>query len=900
MGTTILKTLYGRCNVNSSPKYLITIIDGPSPGKKIEISKPIAIIGRDAGADINIPSPMVSRWHARITHQEFGFLIEDLGSSNGTSVGGQVIQSPTPIFPGNEITLGQAIRLVFEVPVAVGFYGGGEIPANIDQTMMDAHVVTDHEGETIPELRVSVAGGEEKSYSLTSPMITIGRAPENDIVIPSQAISRRHATLERVAGSYQISVSPEATNPLLIDGRPVTSPVSLVHNQRMRVGGQDPGLMVSMVFLHPSASSAAQPARSISLGSKEKITFGRDVVNDVVLDEPNVSRFHAQIERVGQRFRLKDLRSANGTYVNNQQVDEEIWLNPNDTVRIASYRFVVGQDQLAQFDDSGGFRVEAVGLNKWVRKNLNILQNISLIFEPKEFVVVVGQSGGGKSTLVDALAGYRPATHGEVTVNGINIYKNFDAIRTNIGFVPQKDIIHMGLTVFEALDYSARLRMPADTSKSERHKRVLEVLDDLDLAHRKDVKITGLSGGQQKRVSIGVELLTKPDLFFLDEPTSGLDPGTETALMQLMRRLADQGRTIVLITHATKNVMMADKVIFLARGGYLAWFGPPDEALEYFDQFRTEQERRSNRMEFDQIYGILDDPNKGDAATWAQRFQEHPAYQNYIINQLASEQQVMATGIMQAPSTLDRIQTRIERRMSGIHQFMVLSSRNVRILIRDRSSLILMLLAAPLIGMLDVLLASSMGADLYDYNTGDMANVTTTLFLLTIYSLMVGGMSQMREFVKERDIYQRERLVNLKILPYVFSKVWIALVLAFYQATMYVAIRYLTFDMPGGTLEFGLIFGSLVLTTFAGMMMGLMVSSFAPNSNSAPLLIILMIIPQIVLSGAIAPVPPSISAVATTRWAFQAYMGITGVGSDVIADACWDLPEELRELDEHG
>src|SRR3972149_644126 len=132
--------------------------------------------------------------------------------------------------------------------------------------------------------------------------------------------------------------------------------------------------------------------------------------------------------------------------------------------------------------------------------------------------------------------------------------------------------------------------MPADTSKEERHQRVMQVLEDLALAHRKEVQISGLRGGQQKRVSIGVELLTKPGLFFLDEPTSGLDPGTETELMQPMRRLAHQGRTIVLITHATKNVMLADGVVFLARGGYLAWFGPPNEAVAYFDQFRSERE----------------------------------------------------------------------------------------------------------------------------------------------------------------------------------------------------------------------------------------------------------------------------------------------------------------------
>ena len=231
-------------------------------------------------------------------------------------------------------------------------------------------------------------------------------------------------------------------------------------------------------------------------------------------------------------------------------------------------------------------------------------------------------------------------------MNGIDVYRNFDAVRNDIGYVPQKDIIHMELTVYQALNFAAELRMPKDTSKAERHKRIMEVLNDLDLTHRKDVQISGLSGGQQKRVSIGVELLTRPGLFFLDEPTSGLDPGTETAFMHLMRRLADQGRTIVMVTHATKNVMLADKVVFLARGGYVAWFGPPDEALTYFDQYRSEQDQRARAMEFDQIYAILDDPSKGKGKEWGDRFMASYAFAKYIVEPLQSSQ--LQAGVAQA------------------------------------------------------------------------------------------------------------------------------------------------------------------------------------------------------------------------------------------------------------
>ena len=207
-----------------------------------------------------------------------------------------------------------------------------------------------------------------------------------------------------------------------------------------------------------------------------------------------------------------------------------------------------------------------------------------------------------------------------------------------------------------------------------------------------------------------------------------------------------------------------------------------------------------------------------------------------------------------------------------------------------------MLLVAPLVGLLDVLLASIMGRDPFNFVEGDMPSVIITLFLLTIYGVTVGALSQMREITKEKEIYKRERLVNLKIVPYILSKVWVALLLALYQAATYVIIHYLAFDMPGGTLEFGIIYISLALATMAGMMLGLFASTVAPNSNAAPLMVILLILPQIVLGGALVPLPEAISAPMSTRWAFQALMGTVGVGSDVAADACWTLGLEEQAL----
>lgn len=886
------------------PAKIVVTVEGTTP-HTYDLEQSRITIGRSPDNDIVIQSQVMSRQHAVLERVGNEFVFVQLPSAtNPFWFEGKPISGRFQLSHLNELQIQSTIpnssvtmQYQASIPDAATAYAAEPVShqpvqGSMGGTMLDIDYEDIGPSQTRPpELIITVAGQSEVSHTLNKPRITIGRAEDNDIVIQSPIVSRYHGHLELLDRRYELIVDPKATNRLLHEGRSFETR-RLHHNDIIRIDSTLPGQMVTMTYRSPAEEVATVDFRTISFGEKNVLTFGRDPSNDILIEVPTVSQYHAQVERIGQRYRVKDLNSSNGTFVNDQRIDQDVWLTTGDSIRIGPYRFVAGIETFSQFDETGGLKVDALGLNKWVRKDLNILKNISVSFKPREFVVVVGQSGGGKSTLLDAIAGYRPASHGRVSVNGIDIYKNFDAIRNEIGYVPQKDIIHMELTIYQALNYAAQLRMPRDTTKDERHKRIMEVLEDLDLAHRKDVQISGLSGGQQKRVSIGVELLTKPGLFFLDEPTSGLDPGTETSFMHLMRRLADQGRTIILVTHATKNVMLADKVVFLSRGGYLSWFGPPDEALRYFDQYRSERERRTSPMEFDQIYAILDEPHRGSPEQWFERFQSQPAFNEYVVKPLQGQQK---------PSTPDQVKKQLAptpsrgAKVSGLRQFLILSARNIKILIRDRSSLILMLAAAPLVAMLDLIIAPLMGSTPYDVQTGVPKNGAITLFLMTIYCLLVAGLSQMREFVKEADIYKRERLVNLKVFPYVASKVWVAALLSIYHAISYAVIHYIAFDMPGSALEFGLIYITLVLAAMAGMVCGLLASALAPAASSAPMIMILLIIPQIVLSGVLAPVPGYASAPASTRWAFEGFIGIIGMGSDIAADPCWQLDEEVRD-----
>jgi hypothetical protein len=225
-------------------------------------------------------------------------------------------------------------------------------------------------------------------------------------------------------------------------------------------------------------------------------------------------------------------------------------------------------------------------------------------------------------------------------------------------------------------------------------------------------------------------------------------------------------------------------------------------------------------MEFDQIYAILDDSSKGKAKDWAERYVQNPAYQRYVVEPLQPVRtQVSKSAKEKQGAKMPRAKGR--PRVSGFRQFIILSARNLKILSRDRTSLILMLLVPVLVASLDFFLAPAMGKDMFDFKSGDATNASVTLFLLAINCMLVGGFSQMREFVKEADVYKRERLVNLKILPYVASKVWVALILSFYGALAFLIIRFAAFNIPATPTVIALYYISLVLAVFAGSMSGL-------------------------------------------------------------------------------
>ena len=774
-----------------------------------------------------------------------------------------------------------------------------------------------------------------QSLPLVEGEVVLGRTPDCQLLLDDREVSRRHVRLDYYSDQFWllelgstngtqlegVPLAPRRRYPLHIGQTFQVGPFSLYLSElgkaqgKIGVGAPAPRQVAitpgtpameageqasvkTMSIREEEILQAQAPGvlYSLELSKYERITFGRSQDNHVVLNHPLVSRYHAAIERVGGRYMLHDLRSTNGVFLNGKRLATPTWLREQDEIRIGPYVFGLSGFNLRQQAETG-LLLQVNGLKQFVSKQINLLQDIHLVIQPFEFVAIVGMSGSGKTTLMNAISGYRPASDGQVLVNQSDLYNNYDLFRNDIGYVPQKDIVHTELTPESALEYVARLRMPPDTTPAERASVVTEVLDNLGLKERRSVPISRLSGGQLKRVSIGVELITKPRLFFLDEPTSGLDPGTEYGMMKLLRRLADQGRSVILVTHATKNVMLCDKVVFLATGGHLAYYGPPDEALQYFDKFRTDRERKEKEMEFDDIYRILSDDERGTPISWDRRYRNSPAYQGYA--RAAGIGKGSQPQAAPAPAQKGRVAAPArgkQRRISPFRQFLIFSSRNLKILTQDKVSLGLMLALAPLLGLMEFI----WGPDLFDPVAGDATKIITMWFMMALICVLVGALSSVREIVKEADIYQRERAVNLKIFPYVLSKVWVGVVLGLYQAAMllFFKVIFVHPELPGAGAYLQL-YITIFLGTVCGYLIGLAISAGAPNQNAAMLLIIVVLVPQFLFAGALLPLDlipggEQISLIMPTRWVFESFIRINGLGESLVEDPCWDMDKAER------
>ncbi|MFI6439741.1 FHA domain-containing protein [Streptomyces sp. NPDC050759] len=784
----------------------------------LDPSRPYSL-GRDPQGDIVFDDARVSWRHATISWSGRGWVIEDHSSTNGTFVQGQRIHQ-TEIGPGAAVHLGNAS----------------------DGPLLSLSGTAAPVAEPQPRQQPYVAQSANPGWAQQTPQQTPQQAP--------QQTPHQHPQQASQSGWPQ--------------PQPQQQPQPYSHQPHKIPQQQGPG---------PGAGAGAPPV----YGDRSPTTFhqftigrimriGRALENDLVVSDLQVSRHHAEFHSTPDgRMEIRDLGSHNGTYVNGQPIPKggSTMLGPSDIVGVGHSTFRIVGDRLEEFVDTGEVTFSARHLTVTVDGGKQILKDVSFGVPEKSLIAVIGPSGSGKSTLLKALTGYRPANQGDVLYDNRNLYKQFAELRQRIGLVPQDDILHKELTVRKALKYAAKLRFPADTTGAEREARIDEVLRELKLDVHKEKKVTSLSGGQRKRVSVALELLTKPSLIFLDEPTSGLDPGMDRDVMQLLRGLADDGRTVLVVTHSVAELALCDKLLVMAPGGAVAYFGPPEEALNFFgyDTWADVFSAFENYRDYD----------------WAGRWKGSQHYQMYAADIDAVAPQSVQTPPMQGMKP--------PKPQGWMGQFGTLVRRYVSVIASDKGFLALTVILPLVLGAVSLLI--DFGDPLLpkpiDPRTKlpePNSTATTVLLILAVGACFAGAANSVRELIKERVIYERERATGLSRSAYLMSKVFVLGVITILQGLLVGVIGFASRGLP----KEGLVLGSATLAElclpimglgFTSMMFGLIISALVKTSEKTMPLLVMFAIIQVVFTGCLFTLHGTIgvnelSYLMPSRWAVAA------------------------------
>ncbi|MFF4953814.1 FHA domain-containing protein [Streptomyces chattanoogensis] len=785
-------------------------------------------VGRDPQGDMVLDDARVSWRHATVRWAGRSWIIEDQGSTNGTYVQGQRIHQ-TEIGPGSVVHLGNAtsgprISLSAAAPAAGAV---GAQPSAAQQQGWQAPPAHQAPGHQAPAQQQPAPQGWQAPP----------QAQQQPYIPPQQA------------------APPQQPGPQQRPAQNAGGPAPQAHGDR-------------------------SPTTFHRLDQGRVMRIGRALENELVVSDLQVSRHHAEFRATPDgRFEIHDLGSHNGTYINGQPVPKsgKAPVGPNDIIGVGHSTFRLVGDRLEEFVDTGEVSFSARHLTVTVDGGKQILKDVSFGVPEKSLIAVIGPSGSGKSTLLKALTGYRPANQGDVLYDNRNLYKEFAALRQRIGLVPQDDILHKELTVQKALRYAAKLRFPGDTAEAEREARIDEVLHELKLHVHKEKKVTSLSGGQRKRVSVALELLTKPSLIFLDEPTSGLDPGMDRDVMQLLRGLADDGRTVLVVTHSVAELGICDKLLVMAPGGGVAYFGPPEEALNFF-QYDT----------WADVFSAFENYRDYD---WMGRWRGSPHYQLYAADIDAVAPQSVN---VQAPPA------RMQKSQSWGSQLWTLMRRYVSVLASDRGFLGLMLILPAVLGVVSMLIPSDYGLGYGPFQKHRTnRDASTIMLILAVGMCFSGAANSVRELIKERVIYERERATGLSRSAYLMSKIIVLGVVTAVQGALIAAIGFSTRNMPSEGLiiphtpaiELAV---AIIALGFTSMMFGLIISALVKTAEKTMPLLVMFAIVQVVFTGVLFQLfdTPGVAQVAwlmPSRWAVAA-MGAT-------ADMNTLLPWELGNPD---
>lgn len=744
-------------------------------------------------------------------------------------------------------------------------------------------------------------------------VFVIGRFVDCDLIIDDETVSGRHLAIFERDDGY-LAVDCGSTNgTFLEDSEYSIQSFPLESGKTIYLG--DFELRSDEILAGLKASKDIQDIQGIEIElTGERISIGRALESDVHLPNANVSRFHAELIHEGSKFRLIDLGSTNGTLVNGQLVTNKGRLvGANDEISIGPYTFdlqvISPEKSVLSSRASQGFSIEAESISRVVGEGIRILDDISLTINPGEMVGLMGLSGAGKTTLLKVLNGNDPPSSGATYINGLDLLENFWFFRSMIGYVPQDDIVHPELTVGEALRFYADLRLPPDTEESELSQRIEQTLDKLGLSGTEGTLIgspdtaKGISGGQRKRVNLAMELLSDPQIIFLDEPTSGLSAVDTRMVMELLRRLAGEGKTIIITIHqpSLQNYKLLDTVIILSFGK-LAYYGPcHPESILFFNNGLTNDELLSNPD--NALIGLHQaeiDRGEYELDARSQRNEKGVYWQQkYLASDFASQY------VRQRKGSHELSDHAKAETSSYARQFVVLAHRFSVIKLKDRANTLILLAQAPLIGFMTGILFSE---EAYLGSAEALPGMATMMFVLAISAIWFGNVNSCREIVAEKAILHRESKVGVGVVPYVYSKFIVLGALCFLQTILLLgSVKVASGYSLGFGASFWSLFAIVFVTAMIGLSIGLVVSAIAKSQSQALALIPIVLLPMIIFGGGMMsvkqmadnenPFSYTFSMIMPTRWAVEEMVHVYE-GRNPVEDRCESIME--RDFDNSG
>jgi ABC transport system ATP-binding/permease protein len=793
------------------------------------------VVGRDLRADVRVAHPLISRTHLIVRFDQGRWIAIDNRSLNGLYVNNRRVPV-VDIQDGLRVNIGNpdGPAVTFEVGRHQGSAGRPPLTTSIPivnspggpsgRRLPQGQPQTGAQWPGEPQQRPS-ASFRQPSHPSSGPMLSHPSAPQPRYPTSGQSVGPP----SRPQQTPHIYRAP----PMKVLPAPETG----------RIGGDSTNIATSMMKM-------LRPGRSAVESMPGAIKIGRANDNDIVIPEVLASRHHATLIPTPNGTEIHDNRSINGTFVNGARVDVAL-LRDGDVVTIGNIDLVFAGGTLARRDETatatrtGGLDVR--GVTWTIENNKTLLDDISLGAVPGTLTAVIGPSGAGKSVFARLVAGYTHPTTGTVAFEGHNVHAEYASLRSRIGMVPQDDVVHAQLTVHQALMYAAELRLPPDTTKADRAQVVARVLEELEMSQHQHTRVDKLSGGQRKRASVALELLTGPSLLILDEPTSGLDPALDRQVMTMLRQLADAGRVVLVVTHSLTYLDVCDQVLLLAPGGKTAFCGHPGQigpcmgTTNWADIFST----------------VAGDPD-GARARYLAR-----------------------TGPTPPPPPVEKPAELGEPSHTSLfRQFSTIARRQIRLIVSDRGYFVFLAVLPFIMGSLSMSVPGDVGFGIPNPLGAAPGEPGQILVLLNVSAVFMGTALTIRDLIGERAIFKREQAVGLSTSAYLLAKVCVYTVFAVIQSAIVTVITLIGKGGPTqGAAALGKpgleLFVDVAATCVASAMLGLALSAVARSNDQIMPLLVVAVMSQLVFSGGMIPVTGRIgldqmSWATPARWGFAA------------------------------